>query len=73
MDKILGIFTTIFVGLPLTVISMLISWVMNNEGRNNEQLNNDSDMRIYVPSRCRNRRGNYRRIKQVDEEGREIK
>lgn len=58
MDKILGIFTTIFVGVPLTVISMLISWVMNNEGRNNEQSAIDLDMRVYVPSRCRNRRRN---------------
>lgn len=73
MDKLLGIFTTIFVGVPLTAISMLISWVMNNEGRNNEQSDNDNDMCIYVPSRCRDRRGNHRRIKQVDEEGREIK
>ena len=73
MDKILGIFTTIFVGLPLTVISMLISWVMNNEGRNNEQSDNDNDMRIYVPSRCRDRGSHYRRIMQVDSEGREIK
>ncbi len=73
MDKILGIFTTIFVGLPLTVISFLISRYMDDEGCNTEQPNNDNDMRIYVPSRCRNRRGNNRRIKQVDEEERKIK
>ena len=73
MDKILGILTTIFVGIPLTVISFLISRYMDDEGRDTEQLNNDNDMRIYVPSRCRDRRGNQRRIKQVDEEGREIK
>ena len=64
MDKLLGIFTTIFVGIPLTVISMLISWVMNNEGRNNEQSDNDNDMRIYVPSRCRDRGSNHRQDKQ---------
>ena len=73
MDKLLGIFTTIFVGIPLTVISFLISRYMDDEGRDTEQLNNDNDMRVYVPSRCRDRRGNHRRIIQVDEEGREIK
>jgi len=73
MDKILGIFTTIFIGVPLTVISFLISRYMDDEGRDTEQLNNDNDMRVYVPSRCRDRRSNNRRIKQVDAEGREIK
>ena len=72
MDKILGVFTTIFVGVPLTVISFLISRSFDNEGRDTEQLNDDSDMRTYVPSRCRRRRGGKRRIKQVDEEGREV-
>lgn len=73
MDKLLGIFTTIFVGVPLTVISFLISRYMDDDGRNNEQSAIDLDMRVYVPSRCRDRRGNHRRIKQVDSEGREIK
>ena len=72
MDKLLGILTTIFVGVPLTVISFLISRYFDDEGRNNEQSDNDNDMRIYVPRRLRDRRGNNRRIKQVDEEGREI-
>lgn len=73
MDKLLGIFTTIFVGVPLTVISFLISRYMDDEGCNNTALPDDSDVRTYVPSRCRHRRGNKRRIKQVDSEGREIK
>ena len=73
MDKILGILTTIFVGIPLTVISFLISRYFDDERCDTEQPTNDNDMRVYVPSRCRDRRGNQRRIKQVDEEGREIK
>ena len=73
MDKLLGIFTTIFVGIPLTVISLLIARYMDDEGRNNEQSDNDNDMRILLPSRFRDRGSNHRRIKQVDEEGREIK
>ena len=73
MDKLLGVLTTLFVGVPLTVISFLISRYMDDERGDSEQLNNDSDMRIYVPSWDRNRGGNNRRIKQVDSEGREIK
>ena len=72
MDKILGVFTTIFVGLPLTVISFLISRYMDDEGRNNTTLPDDSDVRTYVPMRCRRRRGGERRIIQVDEEGRKV-
>ena len=73
MDKILGVFTTIFVGVPLTVISFLISWVYDNDtGVDKTELLDDSDVRTYVPMRCRRRRGGNRRIKQVDEEGREV-
>ena len=72
MDKILGIFTTIFVGVPLTVISFLISRSMDDDRCDKATHDDDSDMRTYVPSRCRDRRGGERRIKQVDEEGREI-
>ena len=72
MDKILGIFTTIFVGVPLTVISFLISRYMDDDRCDKATHDDDSDMRTYVPSRCWDRRGNNRRIIQVDEEGREI-
>ena len=73
MDKLLGIFTTIFVGVPLTVISFLISRYMDDDGHNKTALPDDSDVRTYVPSRCRDRGSNHRSIKQVDSEGREIK
>ena len=53
MDMILGVFTTVFVGVPLTIICLAISWWMN------ERIDdNDDDTRIYVPSWCRNRRSN---------------
>ena len=64
MGKLLGIFTTIFVGVPLTVISFLIARYMDDDRRNNEQSDNDNDMRVYVPSRCRDRRGNHRHDKE---------
>ena len=72
MDKILGVFTAIFVGIPLTIISFLISWGMNDDRCDKTTLRDDSDMRVYVPVRCRSRGRNNRRIKQVDSEGREI-
>ena len=57
MDKILGIFTTIFIGIPLAVISFIISRSMDDdERRNTKQSTIDLDMRLYVPSRCRDRR-----------------
>ena len=31
MDKALGIATVIFVGMPLIIMSLLISWVMDDE------------------------------------------
>ena len=57
MDKILGLFTALFVGIPLIIISMLICWVMNDERRNTKQSAIDLDMRVYVPSWNRDRRG----------------
>lgn len=39
---------------------------------NKRESNTNSDVRIYIPSRDRNRSGNHRRIKQVDAEGYEI-
>ena len=56
MDKILGLFTALFVGIPLIIISMLICWGMDDERRDTKQSTIDLDMRLYVPSRCRHRR-----------------
>ena len=67
MDKIIGLLTVIFVGFPLTIITMIISWGMNHEldnGCDQGQLDRDSDIRIYVPSRIRNRRSNNRHDKE---------
>jgi len=61
MDKILGVFTTLFVGVPLTVISFLISRSMDDDSRcDKTTLRDDSDMRTYVPVRCRSRGRNHR-------------
>jgi len=64
MDKIVGLCITIFVGLPLTIVSMVISWWMDDDrdiqGLYTGEHGMDSDVRIYVPVRCRNRRRNNR-------------
>lgn len=60
MDKILGLFTTVFVGVPLVIVSMIICWWMDDERADKGKSNNDSDIRIYVPGRCRRRRSNNR-------------
>lgn len=56
MDKIMGLLTVIFVGLPLTIISMIMSWWMN-EGMDEGQPDDDSDVRIYRVVRDRKHRG----------------
>lgn len=60
MDKIVGLCITIFIGIPLMVVSMVISWWMEHERDIEGQPDNDSDVRYYVPSRCRSRRSNNR-------------
>lgn len=63
MDKIIGLLTVIFVGFPLTIITMIISWGMNHEldnGCDQGQLDRDSDIRVYVPRRIRNGRSDNR-------------
>ena len=75
MDKALGIVTLLFVGAPLVILTLAIGGFMDddrNKRHSNSTLSDDSDMRIYVPKRSRCRRGDHRRIIQVDAEGREI-
>lgn len=60
MDKIVGLCITIFIGIPLMVVSMVISWWMEHERDIEGQPDNDSDVHLYIPSRCRNRRRNNR-------------
>ena len=55
MDKIMGLLMTIFVGFPLTVISMIISWWMN-EGMGEREYDDDSDVRLYHVVRDRKHR-----------------
>jgi len=58
MDKLIGLLTVIFVGTLLTTITMVISWGLNDgtdKGNNKGQHVRDSDVRIYIPSRFRER------------------
>ena len=60
MDKIIGLFVTVFVGIPMMVVALLISWWMDNERMDKGQYDDDSDVRYYIPSRCRRRGSNNR-------------
>lgn len=62
MDKIMGLLTVIFVGLPLTIISMILSWWMN-EGMDEGKCDDDSDVRIYRVVRDRKHRSVDRHTK----------
>lgn len=47
MDKIVGLCITIFIGIPLMVVSMVISWWMEHDRDIEGQPDDDSDVRIY--------------------------
>ena len=60
MDKLLGVLAIIVIGSPLIIITLAISWVMDDERIDKRQPNDDSDIRYYIPSWCRRRRSNNR-------------
>ena len=51
-------------GITVTLICLGVSYAMDN---NKRQHGTDLDMRVYVPSRLRNRGGNHRQNKQMGE------
>lgn len=64
-DSIVAILGVGFLsGITLTLICLGVSYAMDN---NKRQHGTDLDMRVYVPSRLRNRSGNNGRNKQMDE------
>jgi len=67
MDKVLGIVTLIFFGVPMVVTAFLISWMLD-EDVDKRQSDNDSDIRIYVPSWYWNRGGLARHYKRGEKE-----
>ena len=64
----------VFIQLVTGFMGFLLGRAVRNiDRRNKTELPDDSDVRTYVPRRCRDRERNYRLIMQVDAEGREIK
>ena len=57
MDKFLGLLMVLGIGVPLITISFLIIWVMDNEDDDKREFCDDSDTRLYIPSKCRRDRG----------------
>lgn len=71
MDKATALTVLLLIATPLVVITLGIGWLMDdeqdngdNQGTDKGQCNNDSDIRVYVPMRRRNRRGNNGRDQQ---------
>ena len=66
MDKGLILGAVIFVWLPIIGMALLISWVMDGDkdGMDKGKSDSDSDLRIYVPSWCRDRSKHERNNKQ---------
>ena len=73
MDKGLILGAVIFVWLPIIGMALLISWVMDgdNDGMDKGKSDSDCDLRIYVPSWCRDRGGNKRedKLMETDSQG----
>ena len=63
MNKELLIIGLVLIGVPIVVLTLGIGWLMNDE----REPDIDLDMRIYVPSRCRDRSCDNRHDKQVEE------
>lgn len=64
MSKELMIMGLLMISVPIVVLTLGIGWMMNNDKREPDI---DLDMRIYVPSRCRDRSSNNRSVKQLEE------
>ena len=62
MDKALGIVTLLFVGFPLVILTLAIGGIMDDRSKRhtNSTLSDDSDLRIYIPVRDRDRRSGNR-------------
>lgn len=58
MDKGLALIVMIVIFLPITILTFVVSWVLDDERVYQRQSDNDNNIRIYVPGRCRNRRRN---------------
>ena len=57
MDKALGIATVIFVGMPIVIMSLLISWVMDDERDDKAISDGDHNNRVRCDGRDRMGRG----------------
>lgn len=63
MDKIIGVGWLMAIGTFLTAGCLALGWLMDDERTDKRQSDDDYNMRIYVPCRCRHRRGNNGRNK----------
>ena len=63
MDKIFLLLVTVGLCIFAVAFTLFMGWLFDDDRRNNKQLDNDSDMHIYVPHRSGNRSSNNRHNK----------
>ena len=68
MDKTIMLAGLIFISLPVVVLTLMIGMIMNDDRNNKGQSDIDLDMRLYIPSWCRDRSSNHRCNKQDEGE-----
>ena len=66
MDKFFGVLFVIVVGSPLVIITLAISWVMNDE-MDKGKYDDDRDVKLYHVMRDRKHRGVDRHNKEQEE------
>lgn len=73
MDKIMGLFAVVGLGIIAGSFTLFLGWLMDDDRTNKRKSNIDNDIRIYIPRRNRGGRGNNGPDKQnevkVDEKG----
>ena len=58
MDIYIGAVTLLICGVFMTGLTLFISWGLDDDRMDKGKHDTDSDTRVYIPSRCRRRRGN---------------
>lgn len=67
MDKAMILTAILLIATPLVVFTLAIGWMMDDERIFEGKRDSDSDIRIYVPGRDRDRGRNNRHCEQGDE------
>lgn len=67
MDKAIILTAILLIATPLVVFTLAIGWMMDDDRIFEGKRDLDSDIRIYIPGRDRDRKRNNRHSEQRDE------